>query len=979
MPVSPPYRLSLRPCLALAASLALALGLPACDDDEPRRQADTDAATDADVPPDTPDVDEDAEPDLPPEVGEDADADAALDTDEEPGTIEQLGIPDMAHLEAAHEAAAPTDDEIVIYYYRPDGNYEPWGVWLWAYPVGDGANHWEHTQDFTVVGAGAYLKFRRDGADVGGVSPVGPNNEIGLIVRQDAQWVKDGDADRVWNLDVSNEIVVFSGDQNTYPYGAYRPFFESATMVTTTRLDVVLSGRHALQPFPDDNGFVVRRADGSETYGIADVQNPASLDDRRRNYTKELRITLSDELPVGPALVIDHPAYREPLRINNTDLLIARAESTIPAGDYRLGALYDPAQGSVEFRLWTPFSTSVAARLYEESGALSPDYVIALTLDEATGVWSGTFDEVDPEGMFYDYFVTNARGTNAVLDPYAVSMDAYVDDSSAGRGAIVDLDAAAATPEGWEADTYYALAQREDAIIYEIHVRDFTIAADSGVEEERRGTYAGFIDQLPYLQALGVTHIQLLPVLNFYFTDETDRAYEDSGTASGNNYNWGYDPHNYFTPEGWYASDPRDPYVRVRELRELIMAIHDADMAVLLDVVYNHIGSVPLLENVVPGYFFRTNPDGTLTSSSGVGNDLATTRAMVRRLIVDSTRFWCEEYHVDGFRFDLMGIIDTVTMETAYAGCADLNPDTLFQGEGWKLYNGPPGTVGMTQDYMTSTDNISVFNDEVRNLMKAGGLNDRARGFLTGLTTVNREHLFLNLIGQPQRVYTADDPGDSMAYLEAHDNLTLHDNIAFNLGLDDEVLEEREEIIARMRIGNFLILTSQSIPFLHGGQERARSKPRLNATTEVIGDFVSNSYDSADNINEFPWTVDEPAEGLIEFTRGLIWMRRATPAFRIGDQALITAATDFIDPGNSLAFGYSVTWEGATYFILANASEAAVTFDLGTDVSDAEIWVDSDEANHVGVTEVSGVSISEAEVTLDPLSQALLVLPAPLE
>ena len=221
------------------------------------------------------------------------------------------------------------------------------------------------------------------------------------------------------------------------------------------------------------------------------------------------------------------------------------------------------------------------------------------------------------------------------------------------------------------------------------------------------------IEKIPYLKSLGITHVQLMPVLNFYFTDETKTAYEGSGTVSGNNYNWGYDPHNYFTPEGWYSSNAADPYARVAELRTLINELHKAGLGVLLDVVYNHMGSVSFLDDVVPGYFFRTNAQGKLTSASGCGNDVATERVMARKLIVDSLAYWTREYKVDGFRFDLMGLMDTETVLSGYAAAKAINPDTLFEGEGWKMYNGPAGTSGMDQKYMTKTDSIAVFNDEI--------------------------------------------------------------------------------------------------------------------------------------------------------------------------------------------------------------------------------------------------------------------------
>jgi pullulanase/glycogen debranching enzyme len=346
---------------------------------------------------------------------------------------------------------------------------------------------------------------------------------------------------------------------------------------------------------------------------------------------------------------------------------------------------------------------------------------------------------------------------------------------------------------------------------------------------------------------------------------------------------------------------------------------------------------------------------------------------MVRRLIIDSTRHWVENYHVDGFRFDLMGLTDSVTMEAAYAACAEVNADVLFEGEGWDMYNGSTG-VGTDQSYMRSTDNIAVFNDEIRDLLKAGGFHEDDKGFLTGLRNSDTEAIFLNLIGQPQSNYRADDPGDSLAYIAAHDGLTLHDNIALNMGLSDDDPDQRQSLIDRMKIGNFLILTSQSIPFIHAGQERARSKPKLNATAEFMGDFVRNSYDSSDNINEFPWTIDEPAQELVEFTRGLIWLRRNTPALRIGDMDDIDAATTFFEHTNHRAFAYSVEWDSETYVIMVNVDVEPVTFDLGEDVSGATILVDYDEADHEGVAEVTGVTIDGSSVTLDGLTPALLRL-----
>lgn len=887
----------------------------------------------------------------------------------EPGTFENMGPAGMEAVEAVRAEIAPTDEELVIYYVRPDANYEPWGVWLWAFGSGDGADNWPYTQDLEELNGVGYLKVRLDGSDIG-ASPVGDTNEIGFIIRQDSDWIKDTPADRIWNLEIGNEIVVFSGDATNYAPGPYVPFFREAILKSPTELDVTLSGRQGLTVDPSDNGFSVQDANG-RTYPIADVVNQLGRGERFQNYANRITITLEEEVEVGPQITLSHPEYLAPIAVSAAGLVAAYADRTIPAPDYALGAIYN--DGGVEFRVWSPFARSVTARIYTATFQPAPEFEVPLVLNESTGVWSGTFNEVDPNGLFYDYLINQGGIERAALDPYAMSMDAYRDEGGNGRGAIVDLRDERAQPiGGWQGLEDVDLGPRTDAIIYEIHVRDFTISPDAAVEGQP-GSYLAFIEKLPYLRDLGVTHVQLLPVLNFYYTDETDVAYEDAGTAGPNNYNWGYDPHSWFTPEGWYATDPTDPYNRIAELKTLIREIHRNEMGVLLDVVYNHYGNTNVLEDVVRNYYFRRNPNGSFTSNSGVGNDFASTRAMARRLIVDSIVHWVREYNIDGFRFDLMGLIDTETILMAHEAASAIpgKEDIFFEGEGWKMYNGPAGTRGMDQDFMTSTDLVAVFNDEVRDLLKAGGFNEEGRGFLTR-QRINTETLFKNLIGQPQGNYRADDPGDSMTYIAAHDGLTLHDSISHNARLDPTIPSEKQEIADRARIGNFLVLTGQSIPFLHAGQERLRTKPRLNATSEVIGNYVRNSYDSSDNINQFIWTMDPIEENLYEYTKGLIAIRRAFDAFRIGNQADIDASVTFIEQNLPFGLSYRIDWGGDSWFILANADAEAARFDLGTDLAGAAVHADRRTAGLDVIGSPAGVSISGSEVTLDALTPALI-------
>jgi pullulanase len=526
---------------------------------------------------------------------------------------------------------------------------------------------------------------------------------------------------------------------------------------------------------------------------------------------------------------------------------------------------------------------------------------------------------------------------------------------------------------GWEGFEDVNLVQREDAIIYEASVRDFTISPDSGVAG-KKGTFLAMIEKLDYIQDLGVTHLQLLPVYNFYYTNEMNQSYEDHGKTGDSNYNWGYDPHNHFTPEGWYATDPLDPYSRMNDFKTLIKEAHRRGLGVIMDVVYNHMGSTQLLEAVVPNYFFRKNSNGTFSSNSGVGNDFASSRAMARKLIVDSLVHWAKEYNIDGYRFDLMGLIDAETILAGYEAVSALpgKEDILFQGEGWQMYRWTKEQEMMDQNYMTKTDDVAVFNDEIRNLLKAGGFNEEGKGLLTN-KAVSKEQIFQNLIGSPQKVYTADDPGDSMLYVAAHDGLTLHDTLAHNADIDHTTTEGKLEIAARAKLANMLILTGQGIAFLHAGQERGRTKPNVNMVRgETIGQFVRNSYDSADNINQIVWSLEAPFQNLLDYTKGLIALRRSSPAFRIGDAAAVANSATYLKQDDPFSFAYKLDYGGETFFIMINAAEAPSTLEMGRDLEGYRVIADQDVVNLEGVRAPQGVTVAGSTVRLEGLTGAIL-------
>ncbi|MBO5235861.1 MAG: alpha-amylase [Spirochaetaceae bacterium] len=896
--------------------------------------------------------------------------DALMSAD--PGAYEDAAPAGLDKVIALNEKLAPSDDELVVYYVRPDKNYEPWALWVWAFGSGAGDASWDYTQEWQVEDDIGYMRLKLDGSSTGGNPPVNAaDGKVGLIARQDGGWTKDGNDDRIWDTNTSKSVVIFSGDMNTYAVKPYSPRVARAELATQTEIDVELSSRFGLDVDGGLSGFTVKSKDGKD-FAIASVVNSDSPTDPTYNYTKYITITLAEPIQPSDALVISNPALEGDKDVDSTKLAVKLADKATPSADTALGVSYSKSSKSAEFKLWAPTSSSVKLNLYKKDTATTADYTVDMVLDVATGVWSATFNQVDPDGMFYDFTVQNTKGTVVVLDPYAKSMAAYRNQGGPGRAAVVDMDSAKA---GKMTADYVKLAKREDAVIYEMSVRDFTISSDSGVKAPK-GTYTAFIEKIPYLKELGITHVQLMPVLNFYFTDETNRKYEDKGTVNNNNYNWGYDPHNYFTPEGWYASDATDPYARIAELRQLIDECHKAGIGVLLDVVYNHMAGTSFLDDIVPGYFFRTNAQGAFTSNSGCGNDVATERAMARRLIVDSIRWWVDEYKVDGFRFDLMGLIDTQTVLDGYEAAKKINPDVLFEGEGWKMYNGAAGTVGMDQNYMLQTDSVAVFNDEFRDLLKAGGFNEAGQGFITK-KEINTDRLFSNLIGQPVVNYRADAPGDNLQYIAAHDGLTLHDCVFHNARLDESDPAQKAEGIRRIKMGNFFIMTSQGIAFMHGGQERGRTKPNVTgATNESVGKFVRNSYDSSDSINQFVWTLDEDYKGLFEYTKSMIALRRAHEVFRIGNHDKVSAAAKQIAPTekSGLVIGYSLKWDDGTWYILANAKKDAASFDLGKDAASALVFADENGGIVDGkaVADASGLSVNGSVVTLDPLTAVVI-------
>jgi len=695
-----------------------------------------------------------------------------------------------------------------------------------------------------------------------------------------------------------------------------------------------------------------------------------------------------------------------------------------------LGAIL--SGGNVTFNYWNPNAGTVSLCLYANwNDALSsPAATVAMTRGSG-GVWS-TGSIPLPAQTFYVYKV----GSSYVLDPYAKSMAQWVHANgsiipgdSIGKGAIVDP--AASLPDGgWAyvgvANHFdgsrmkgpdgttaapYAYTSNRDAIVYEAGIRDLTVDPTLGTFASGTtwGTYKGLVAMLPHIQKLGVTHVQLLCPLANYTYDQTKIGTREMSPAqfTGANYNWGYDPQNYFTPSGMYSATPLNAAARIHELKTLINEIHKQGMGVVLDVVYNHTANNNVLgDSSIQGYFYRS------TSRNGAGSqDVRSDAKMVRKLILDSVVHWVGEYKVDGFRFDLMGVMDTQTVKAAYHAAKALNPNVLFLGEGWNGfysgvstdYNGD-ATTGADQANSAQFNglNVAMFSDSYRDIFKKGGLSEGS-AFLSG-TAQNPANLFSNVAGLPTNGFAPGSTNNVASYLTCHDNLCLYDALAYGTNAAKNDAAAEAGLLQRARIGYAALLTSQGLAFIHAGDEMFRTKEATAAGNTTVAStngriFVHNSYNASDAINQVRWSTvyaGDPIAGgftnydatqngykLYSYVQGLLAIRKSSNAFRLPD-AVRAANLTRIDPqgvgASTLAFGYrcvASTVDASAFYVFHNAGNTAQSFNAGEDLSTAVLLADGTQA---GLTPIplgsSAVTIittgGSSTVTLPALTSAII-------
>ncbi|MFC0562024.1 type I pullulanase [Halalkalibacter alkalisediminis] len=514
-----------------------------------------------------------------------------------------------------------------------------------------------------------------------------------------------------------------------------------------------------------------------------------------------------------------------------------------------LGACYKKEETSLA--VWAPTATRMNVICYkswhDEKGETHPCW------RDEKGVWRIRL-QGDYEGVWYLFEVYVNQTWRCVVDPYAKFLCVN------GEKAMIG-DRNKTEPGKWP--ILETQESANDCIIYELHIRDFTISPDNGIKH--KGNYLGLTEQgttdkelrvtgLDYLSYIGITHVELLPVQEYGSVDESNRESE---------YNWGYDTTHFFVPEGSYASDPYDGYCRNRELKQLIATLHGRQIRVIMDVVFNHlyIWEESALDMLVPGYFFRYATENQLSDGTGVGNDFASERKMAQKIIVDAIRYWIEEYQVDGFRFDLMGILDIATMKRVREAAQKINKNILLFGEGWDLPTAYPREKRAIIDQATNLRGIGFFQDKFRDAVKGSTFEVTQPGFISGSTHGLNE----TLLGIQGSMDKFDKPIQAINYVESHDNHTLWDKLKLIHPI------ERQSILQkRHKLATAIILLSQGVPFIHAGQEWFRTKHG-----------VENSYNSPDWVNVYNWKQRAYFDSSVEYIRTLIKIRRKHPGFRL--------------------------------------------------------------------------------------------------
>lgn len=831
---------------------------------------------------------------------------------------------------------------VTINYFRPAADYDEWNMWIW--PKGGEGAAYQFKKSVTIADKEWKTVTVTLPADLTG------EEAVGFIVRKGEWAAKDWEGDRYIPSDkfVDSRVTIYLAQarENIY-YDAQTAIDEATSNTITvagfsnfkslslTTSDKISSKSHF--KVYDDADTLVAQLDCATTTRYNGKTNATIKFDEDVDISKSYRIV--DD----PAAGFDKAVNFVGRNINMASLYVTDEFEQKYNYDGELGVQYT-AEAST-FNVWSPVATALKLNLYDAGEGGTPT-TTAMTKGQ-NGVWTTTVNE-DLDGKYYTYSVTVRGSTKEVVDPYA---------RSAGRdglrGMILDLDAT--DPTGWDTQASPTLNSYSQAVIYEAHLRDLTINPNSGVSANNRGKFLGLTETgttvtvgsvtkstaLDYLKELGVTTVHFQPLFDFASVKESFNVatYNKDGE-----FNWGYDPLNYNIPEGSYSSNPADGKVRVNEMKQMVMALHNAGIQVVMDVVYNHVSSAQSsnFEALVPGYYFRTQPDGSFYNGSGCGNETASERAMFRKFMIESVLYWTQEYNIDGFRFDLMGLHDIDTMNALYAALAEVNPDVMVYGEGWT-----GGTSGLAskdaalQANASKMPNIAFFNDIIRDGLKGSVFTMDDTGFVSGKAGADAA-VYVGAVGATDalsaamyktlgssKAYYAVAPTQSINYVSCHDNSALWDK------LNASVNDDKETIKAMYRLAAASVITSQGPAFFLAGEEMMRSKPTTakndydNRPSAHLTNpeyyFSDNSYKSPDSVNAFDWTKRIENDDMIEFYKNLIYIKKFSPFMQFTTLAELKENVIIIDDDTDDGVAvYGIKYEGALMIIALNANDTAV-------------------------------------------------------
>lgn len=829
------------------------------------------------------------------------------------------------------DVRAAGDLVLKLHYNREDENYDGWDVWLW-----------EEGKD------GAGFPFAEENGEMVATKVITPGTtSVGFIVRT-ADWKKDVDEDQF--IDISEMV---SGTVHIYVESGVPGFTkeydeDAVTGVKLTKaryeeesrtISIEMTGK--LEGSPAD-AFSVKGTDGA-----VEIQEVTEGD----QFRYILKVGEPLDLTKNYNVVYEGEEYRLAMpSIYSTESF--EEEYTYTGTD--LGATWSSEKTA--FRVWAPTAEGVKVNLYESGTPETKDLIEQVEMQkDVNGTWVAQ-KEGDLNGTYYTYEVTiNGEKTEA-CDPYARTTGVN------GKRAMV-IDLASTNPEGWENDTNpHAGETYTDAVIYELHVRDLSSDPDSGISNT--GKFLGLIEEgttngagvptgLDHIKDLGITHLHLLPSYDYGSVDETQ--------LDKPQFNWGYDPVNYNVPEGSYSTDPYNGEVRVAEMKQMVQGLHNNGISVVMDVVYNHVyNSTDFCFNrIVPGYFSRMDEDGKYSNGSGCGNDTASERAMVRKYIVESVKYWADEYHIDGFRFDLVGLIDTETMNEVVAEVHKDHPDVLFYGEGWTMETSltKDGYELATQVNSAKTPDFAYFNDTIRDGIKGNVFDTNKLGFVSGARDFE-DTISQCFLGAAQ---WCSSPSQTINYASCHDNMTLFDRIAKSTSK-----LSREEHIRMNNLAAAIYMNAQGIPFMQAGEEMLRTKPKEG------GGFDENSYASSDEVNSLKWDTlnEEEYQKVYNYYKGLIAFRKAHPALRMTNAEAVKENLTPVEGMDSGVVAFEMkggangdSARGMFFIFNANRKETQIALPEGN----WDVYINGEKAGTQVLETMSGTA------TVSPISAMILV------